>query len=66
MGHGDLAAVRERRLQARRLAAIDDGDFVARSREVPGGGGADDAGTEDEHFHCGRSVLNWLRLVNAI
>src|SRR6185503_21252345 len=48
---GDLPAVRERRLEARRLAPLDHRDLVAGLGEVPGRGGADDAGPEDQDVH---------------
>ena len=62
----NLAAVRERCLEPRRLAAIDDRHRVAFLGEIPGGRHADHAGTEDQDFHGARSLENWLRLVNAV
>ena len=54
MARGDLPAVGERGLQPGALAAVDDRHFVALLREIPGGGGADDAGAEDQDFHVER------------
>ena len=51
VGHGDLAAVGEGGLEARAVAALDDLHLVARLRQVPGAGGPDHAGAEDDDFH---------------
>ena len=50
---GNLPAVGERSLHPRGIAAVHDHDLVALLGEIPGGGGADDAGAQDEDFHGG-------------
>lgn len=56
MGGRDLAAVGKTGLQARRHAPIQHLDIVASLPQVPRGGSADHAGTEDDDLHLkGRS-----------
>ncbi|MBS1216874.1 MAG: hypothetical protein H6R21_7 [Proteobacteria bacterium] len=59
MRHRNLSDVGVRRFQPRPFAPIDDRDVVAGLAQIPSGGNAGDAGTEDQDFHgrrgCKRS-----------
>jgi hypothetical protein len=52
MADGDLAAVGEAGFGRRRCLAVDHGDFVAQLLQVIGGGDAEQAGAENDDFHC--------------
>src|SRR5205085_8450064 len=51
VAHRNLPAIRERRLEARALAAIDHGHLVSQRCEVPGGRNSDHARAQDEDLH---------------
>ena len=58
---GNLSAVGEAGLGARRILAIDDGHIVTQLLKEISGGGADDTGSDDDHAHDGQAFSKGLR-----